>query len=49
MTISNDIPTQDSLNGHGFSQKLTPSSDGIEYESKSQTVRMHDINDEKAY
>lgn len=49
MTIPNDVPAHDSLNGNGYNQKLPPSPDGIDYDSNHQAIRMHDITNEKAY
>lgn len=50
MTIPNDIAPNDSLNGNGYSQKISPSSEGAVYEADHhQAVQMHDIHNEKAY
>ncbi|THH32383.1 hypothetical protein EUX98_g1796 [Antrodiella citrinella] len=46
MTIPNDIAPHDSLNGHAFSQKVSPPTD---YDSNPHAVEMHDVNNEKAY
>lgn len=49
MTIPNDLAPNDSLNGNGYSQKPSPSSEGADHDSDPHAVRMHDINNEKAY